>query len=140
MEKKIFSRCGNRCDLCLVYRPNVEKNDRRAEICKVFSKTMPGYNPDPDTTICDGCSSGDTNCVLLFGECETRKCVTGKGIDHCGYCDQYPCEYFPAEPTHEELVQKIDVEGQWTWEDEKLMEAYNCKKNMDAFRSKKQIR
>ena len=34
MEQKIFSRCGMRCDLCLIYRPNVEKEDRRAEICK----------------------------------------------------------------------------------------------------------
>ena len=32
------------------------------------------------------------------------------------------------------LQKKIDVEKQWTWEDEKLMEAYTCKKNMDEFR------
>lgn len=31
-------RVRMRCDLCLVYRPNVEKNDRREEICKVFGK------------------------------------------------------------------------------------------------------
>lgn len=46
------------------------------------------------------------------------------------------CVKFPAEPTCEELVQKIDVEHQWTWEEEKLMEAYQCKKNMDEFRGK----
>ena len=27
----VLSKCGMRCDLCLVYRPNVEKEDRRAE-------------------------------------------------------------------------------------------------------------
>ena len=31
-------------------------------------------------------------------------------------------------------MMKIEVEKQWTWEDEKLMEAYACKKNMDEFR------
>lgn len=60
-----------------------------------------------------------------------------KGIEHCGYCDCYPCEIFPAEPTHEELARKIDIEKQWTWEDEKLVEAYTCKKNMDEFRGNK---
>lgn len=73
MENKVFSKCGNRCDLCLIYRSNVIKTDRRKE-------------------------------------------------------------KFPLEPTQEELVQKIDVEKRWTWEDEKLMEAYNCRKNMDEFR------
>ncbi|MBP3701908.1 MAG: hypothetical protein J6I64_08455, partial [Lachnospiraceae bacterium] len=46
----------------------------------------------------------------------------------------YPCNIFPAEPSEEVLVQKIEIEKQWTWEDEKLMAAYTCKKNMDAFR------
>lgn len=131
---KIFSKCGMRCDLCLIYRPNVSENDRRKEICSVYSKMFQGYNPDPDTTICDGCSCEKENHVLFNPMCKTRKCVVAKGLAHCGYCDQYPCDIFPAEPTQEELVQKIDVEKQWTWEDEKLMEAYACKKNMDAFR------
>ena len=74
------------------------------------------------------------NPVLLDPDCKARKCVIAKGIEHCGYCDRYPCDIFPAEPTQEEVVQKIEVEKQWTWEDEKLMEAYTCKKNMDEFR------
>lgn len=36
-----FSKCGMRCDLCLIYRPNVEREDRRAEICGVWkSRTL----------------------------------------------------------------------------------------------------
>ena len=131
---KIFSKCGMRCDLCLLYRPNVNEDDRRREICSVYSKMFQGFDPDPDTIICDGCSCEKEDPVLFDPMCKTRKCVVAKGLVHCGYCDQYPCDIFPAEPTQEELVQKIDVEKQWTWEDEKLMEAYACKKNMDAFR------
>lgn len=59
-----------------------------------------------------------------------------KRHEHCGYCSDYPCDIFPAEPTYEELVQKIEVEKQWTWEAEKLMEAYSCKRNMDEFKTK----
>ena len=81
--EKLFSKCGTRCDLCLIYRPNVEKEDRRAD---------------------------------------------------CGYCDQYPCDIFSAEPTPEEVQQKVEVEKKWTWEDEKLMEAYACRRYMDEFK------
>ena len=137
IEKKVFSKCGMRCDLCLIYRPNVEKEDRRREICDVFSKVIPGYDLDPSMTICDGCSCEKDDPVLLDPTCNARKCVIQKELEHCGYCSAYPCDIFPAEPTHEELVQKIDVEKQWTWADEKLMEAYNCKKNTDEFRKNK---
>ena len=131
---RVYSKCGMRCDLCLIYRPNVEREDRRAELCAVFGKVWPGFAPDPGTTICDGCNAVEENSARFSPECETRKCVIEKGLEHCGWCDSYPCAAFPAEPSAEELYQKIEVEKQWTWEDEKLMEAYTCKKNMDAFR------
>ena len=129
-----------RCDLCLLYRPNVEKNDRRAEICAVFGKISRGWTIDPAAAICAGCCADTPDAVLFSPECEARKCVIEKGLEHCGYCGCWPYSIFPAEPTHEELVQKIDIEHQWTWEDEKLMEAYDCRKNMDAFRKTKSDR
>ena len=132
--EKVFSKCGMRCDLCLVYRPNVEREDRREEICKVWKKIWSGFDADAGTVICDGCRCEQESAVLFSPDCEARKCVIGKGLVHCGYCDKYPCGIFPAEPTDEELVQKIEMEKQWTWEEEKLMEAYQCKKNMDEFR------
>jgi len=32
------------------------------------------------------------------------------------------------------IKQKIEVEHLWTWEEEKLMEAYQCKKNIERFK------
>ena len=130
----VLSKCGMRCDLCLVYRPNVEKEDRREEIVTVFKKIFSEFDADPKTIICDGCTS-DKDCPLLLEpDCKARKCVIEKNIEHCGYCDNYPCSIFPAEPTEEYLKQKIDVEKQWTWEENELMNAYQCKKNMYEFR------
>ena len=131
---KIFSKCGMRCDLCLIYRPNVEKEDRRAEICSAWKKMWDGFDPNPDTVICDGCCCEEEGATLFTPMCEVRKCVMDKELMHCGYCKEYPCGIFPAEPTQEETIHKIEVEKQWTWEDEKLMEAYACKKYMDEFR------
>ena len=136
MVKKLYSKCGMRCDKCLLYRPNVEREDRRADICNVYRKMFPGYNPDPATIICDGCASEKEEIALFEPNCKARKCVMEKGHMHCGYCENYPCDIFPAEPSEEEIIQKIEVEKQWTWEDEKLMEAYQCKKNMEEFRKR----
>ena len=133
MEKK-FSKCGMRCDLCLVYRPNVERKDRREEICNVWKKIWNGFEADAKSIICDGCFCEKEEAVLFSPDCEARKCVMAQKLEHCGYCEKYSCEIFPAEPSHEELVQKINVEHQWTWEDEKLMEAYRCREYMDEFR------
>lgn len=65
---------------------------------------------------------------MSFSEMSIKKYI------HCGYCEQYPCNIFPAELTKGELIRKIEVEQQWTWEDEKLMEAYASKKYMDEFK------
>jgi len=133
MSDKILSKCGMRCDLCLIYRPNVEKEDNREKICAVYKKIFDGYGPDPKTIICDGCLCTDENAIRLEQNCKTRKCVFDKGIEHCGYCNDYPCEIFPAEPSYEEIAHNVEVLKKWTWDEEKLMEAYQCKKNIDDF-------
>ena len=134
MDQTIYSKCGMRCDLCLIYRPNVVRSDRRKEICSVFQKVWPGFAPNPETIICDGCTANHSEAVLFSPDCQTRQCVVEKGLEHCGYCSHYPCDIFPAEPSPETLMQKIDIEKQWTWEDEALMAAYTSKKYMDEFR------
>ena len=60
-----------------------------------------------------------------------------KGLTHCGYCESYPCQIFPAEPSPEEIARMIDLEKLWSWEEEKLIQAYACKKFMDAFRKER---
>ena len=135
MSENIFSRCGNRCDLCLVFRPNVQKADRREAICAVFSKAIPGYNPDPKTTICDGCLGADAKgAVLLTEGCKARECVIKRGLEHCGYCPYYPCEIFPAEPDADAFYAEMKLAGvDWTAQDDAMMEPYNPKRFMDEF-------
>jgi len=113
----------------LIYRPNVEKEDRREEVCAVFRKVWPGYDPDPKSIICGGCPSADKD------GCKARQCVDERKLEHCGYCPDYPCDIFPAEPDAETFYTDIKNRGvQWTPEDEKLMEAYNPKRFVDEWR------
>jgi len=128
---EFFSRCGNRCDLCLIYRPNVEKEDRRAETCATWDKLGP-EKYDPKTVICDGCLA---EVCFTVGACEARPCVLNRGLKHCGYCPDYPCAIFPAEPNAEEFYAEMKQRGvHWTAEDDAMMAPYNPKSFMDAFR------
>ena len=130
MSDEIFSRCGNRCDLCLIYRPNVEKEDRRADICSTWDKLGPNKY-DPATTICEGCLSENK----ADNGCKARPCVIKKGLPHCGCCADYPCDIFPAEPDAEEFYKEMESRGiTWTPEDDKKMKPYNPKRFMDEWR------
>jgi hypothetical protein len=33
---------------------------------------------------------------MLWGRCELAKCCMGKGLAHCGQCDQFPCDRLQA--------------------------------------------
>ena len=105
----MFSRCGMRCDLCLIWRPNVEKEDRREAVCAAWRKMWAGYSPDPKQVICDGCRCEREDAVRFDPACKVRACVLEKGLEHCGCCEQYPCGIFPAEPSDEE-VRRV-----WGW-------------------------
>ena len=75
----VFAKCGMRCDLCLIYRPNVEREDRRTEICAVWRKQNPNFDADPAEIICDGCACQREDAVYFDKNCKTRRCVLEKG-------------------------------------------------------------
>lgn len=134
LQEPVMSRCGMRCDLCRLYRPNVARRDERPALCAVFRKVWPGFEPDPAAVICDGCCASGTGITLFSPDCVTRRCVQARQLPHCGHCPDYPCPDFPAEPTQAELVQAIDVEQRWTWLEERLMTAYRCRANIAAWK------
>ena len=73
---------------------------------------------------------------LLEGEDLLKEAYAAKAIKTILYVGEKPLKDDSIEfiEVSEEIIKKIEVENKWTWEDEKLMEAYACKKNMDEFR------
>ena len=78
------SRCGVRCDLC----------ERKESVG------------------CKGCTEMDA--PFWGGTCEVKSCCEGRQLDHCGVCDEFPCEMvatmgisqgFDPEPRLEQLRQ-----------------------------------
>lgn len=88
--EELLSRCGYRCDLCLAYRPNIEKNPANRQILSDGWFKYFGFRIQPENIICDGCLSDQPK--TIDQECTVRPCVNEKGLENCGSCDLYVCE------------------------------------------------
>ena len=84
----IIGICGDNCSGCP--RFIATKSGRRDELEKVKELWVRLGLRDPDFPVedmaCHGCKSGN-KCAYA----ELRACVSGKGIENCGSCKQYPC-------------------------------------------------
>jgi hypothetical protein len=81
-----LGKCGNRCDLCLLFVENNkdEKNGRfefQKGDWKCYHSDDEGNQMDYSKIICTGCHS----------DCGVVKCVTEKGFKNCIECDYQKC-------------------------------------------------
>ena len=90
MKKEILTKCGYRCDLCLAFKPNVDKQDRRKELSDGWF-SLYGFRILPEDIICDGCVSSEDPRLIDSG-CPVRPCVIKKEIENCGFCEDYVCD------------------------------------------------
>jgi hypothetical protein len=90
MDNEVLSKCGYRCDLCLAYLPNIEKDDRRQELSDGWFAIY-GFRIEPESIACEGCISSEWP-DLIDKNCPVRQCVVGRGIDNCAYCHEFACE------------------------------------------------
>jgi hypothetical protein len=86
----ILTRCGYRCDLCLTYRPNVEKNPANQQKLSDGWFKYFGFRLPPESILCDGCRSD--NPKLIDSGCPVRPCVIARRLDNCAQCADYICE------------------------------------------------
>lgn len=100
---EIVTRCGYRCDLCLAYRPNVEANpSNRQTLSDGWFKYF-GFRIEPEHILCDGCLTEQA--CTIDKECPVRPCVNEKGLENCGYCDQYICAKLKDRIVEFEIIQ-----------------------------------
>lgn len=90
MPHKIVTRCGNRCDLCLIYKNNIDKEGSRKllyrELCNQHGLVVEQGNP-----ICYGCLE-QMEAFILDPHCPIRKCVIDHGLENCAQCDDFICK------------------------------------------------
>lgn len=129
---EILTRCGNRCDLCLAYQPNIETHpENRQKLSDGWFKYF-GFRIPADEICCAGCM---TDGPRLDGDCPIRPCVLGKGIDNCSQCDDYVCEKFKQRMvTYEDIKQTVSEDI--PEEDYRcFIQPYENKLRLDSIRS-----
>jgi hypothetical protein len=88
----IIARCGFKCNLCLIYRDNLKKDERNRQRFRDGLEKYYGDKLTLEECYCDGCMTPDSeNPIRINTECKMRPCAIEKGLENCGYCEQYPC-------------------------------------------------
>jgi len=86
----VLSRCGYRCDLCLAYKPNVEKTPSNQQMLSDGWLTYFGFRIEPDRILCDGCMAEGGR--LIDQGCPVRPCACERNLPNCASCSNYICE------------------------------------------------
>ncbi len=103
MEPRL-SYCGFRCDLCLAYRPNIEKHPDSAQSLSDGWHTYFGFRIPPEKIICEGCRS--QSLTTLDSECPVRPCANSRQVENCAACEGYICEKLSSRLIDFQSIQK----------------------------------
>jgi hypothetical protein len=61
----------------------------RLNACGAYCDDCPSYQSKGEPT-CTGCKENRGN--PWWGECRLFRCTQQRGVDHCGLCNDFPCE------------------------------------------------
>jgi len=105
----ILTRCGYRCDLCLAYKPNVDKNPGiQQKLSDGWFKYF-GFRIEPGSIICDGCMEDHPR--LIDQSCPVRPCVIAKKLENCALCEEYICEKLKERiVSYEDVKQRVGTD------------------------------
>ena len=57
--------------------------------CGLSCGQCPNYSGERKP-ICKGCKESEGN--PWWGACELYKCIVNHGVEHCGQCNEFPCD------------------------------------------------
>lgn len=89
---KPISMCGNRCDLCLLYKGNVGRTSLK-NINRGFSMYH-GFTVKSNDIGCAGCKVQGKQCRE---DCPIRKCCASRKYDSCAYCHELFCDLLKSD-------------------------------------------
>lgn len=84
--KEMIGYCGYNCHLCAA---RSDDPVIRQKMVDGWKKILGHENYTAENVHCDGCKS---NGRIADKECKARPCAKEKGIEHCAYCDEFPCD------------------------------------------------
>ena len=128
----ILTKCGYRCDLCLAYKGNIEKEDKRQILSDEWYKYF-GFRLLAEDICCDGCMAENPH--LIDQECPVRPCVIEKGLENCAQCEEYACEKLEQRTVVYERVEQRIAQAISADDRTRFIEPYENKERLDALRA-----
>jgi len=95
VDKKLAAVCGLFCPACHVFIGTREDPARLTAMARRFQIPLEEMH-------CNGCRSAK-RCFFCETKCTMAKCASGKSVDFCGDCAEYPCKdlkEFQAQAPH----------------------------------------
>lgn len=83
-DRALVGRCGMYCGSCPIYRAPRDKDEKK--IFDISFRTRCTI----DMIKCDGCGTADR--FALSKSCIFRRCSSGRGLEHCSLCNEFPCD------------------------------------------------
>lgn len=105
-ENAIFSKCGQRCDLCVHYVGTTD--GQRAVMISNLNKIW--KNTDWSMR-CTGCYSKDCSCP----DCNAKGCYPQKGISKCKECSEFPCIKATSADYRSMIHNEVHYADEITW-------------------------
>ena len=83
--------CGLDCSKCEAFIATANNDDAlRARVAKEWTETF-NTPMTPEDINCTGCRSTGVKVRHCESTCEIRKCATGRAIETCADCSEFPC-------------------------------------------------
>ncbi len=87
-DNAIYSKCGQRCDLCIHYSGGTISEEFREELRERLTRV---YRTEDWSMRCPGCYNKPEEEL-----CDQLKCAERKGVDRCLDCKEYGCSISPV--------------------------------------------
>ena len=102
MNKLKLAACGLDCNECSSYKVTMAQDLKAAEKMLPWfrSQGLIGENEGAESVVkkapfCTGCWNIADDCYWVgCNNCSFRNCYIEKQINHCGECNDYPCEKY----------------------------------------------
>jgi hypothetical protein len=105
-ENALYSKCGQRCDLCVHYEGTSQEQRQIMEqnLNKMWENTDWSMR-------CQGCYSENCGCK----DCNAKQCLTKKNLSNCKECPEYPCIKATSADYRSMIHTEVHYKDEITW-------------------------
>ncbi|MCX7922846.1 MAG: DUF3795 domain-containing protein [Clostridia bacterium] len=138
MDKhRLLGACGIYCGACDHYLSTLQEG-------KYLLEEIPGSGRNLIKVPCKGCKSENPADMCEWcAQCDIKLCAAKRSIDHCGLCDEFPCERMRSFRNdglihHKEAFKNIEIlkvlgPEQWLEEQSKKWKCKSCNSSFSCY-------